>query len=199
MANAPTIDPRLGVDQVALNDLAFDLAKRYQENLAAAQVNASGALSKAAINYIFTWKGETLQLVFRLPEEWYYVEHGRDSTTGKTGKPWPNAVEDIIKWIRVKHITPRSQMRSARVPSSRKRVPSSTKERKFAEAIVHKIHLHGFYSDPPYTVRYGKHPLENAITETEIKDKLRGILTDALGREIKVELGDLLASVGTKK
>ena len=195
MANAPTIDPRLGVDQVALNDLAFDLAKRYQENLAAAQVNASGALSKAAINYIFTWKGETLQLIFRLPEEWYYVEHGRDSTTGKTGKPWPNAVEDIIRWIRVKHITPRSKMRSARVPSSRKPVPSSTKERQMAEAIVRKIHREGFYSPG----HQGKHLLQEAIVETDIKNRLRGILTDALGREIKVELGDLLASVGAKK
>lgn len=158
-------------------------------------MNASGALSKAAINYIFTWKGETLQLIFRLPEEWYYVEHGRDRTTGKTGKPWPNAVEDIIKWIRVKHITPRSQMRSARVPSSRKSVPSTKKERQMAEAIVRKIHREGFYSPG----HQGKHLLQEAIEETDIKNRLRGILTDALGREIKVELGDLLASVGAKK
>ena len=183
------------VDETALDELAMKLAKQYQENLAAAQVNASGALSKAAINYIFTWKGETLQLIFRLPEEWYYVEHGRKPTSGVTGKKWENPVEDILQWIRVKHIAPRSQMRSARVPSSRKSVPSTKQERQMAEAIVRKIHREGFYSPG----HQGKHLLEQAITETDIKNRLRGILTDALGREIKVELGDLLASVGTKK
>ena len=183
------------VDETALDNLAMELATQYQKNLAEMKVNATGALSHAATNYIFSWKGDTLMLIFRLPEEWYYVEHGRDETTGKTGKPWPNAVDDILRWIRIKRIVPRTPMRSARVPKSRKPVPKAEEERKFAEAIVHKIHLHSFYCEKPYTVRYGKYPLEQAVEEVAIKERLRGILVDALGKEIRVELTDAVTHI----
>lgn len=179
------------VDETALDELAMQLAVQYQNNLAEAKVNASGELSRAAINYIFQWKGDTLQLIFRLPEQWYYVEHGRNATTGITGKTWENAVEDILQWIRVKQIAPRSEMRSARVPKTRKPIPQAVKERRMAQAIVHKIHREGFYSPN----HQGKHLLEHAIEEVEIKDRLRGILVDALGKEIKVELADMVQTL----
>lgn len=176
------------VDPNALYNLAMELATQYQKNLEAAKVNATGALSRAATNYIFTWKGDTLMLVFRLPEEWYYVEHGRKPTSGVTGKPWPNAVEDIIQWIRIKRIAPRSQMRAARVPRTRKPIPKAEQERRLAQAIVRKIHREGFYSPN----HQGKHLLEQSIEEVEIKERLKGILIDAFGKEIKVELADIL-------
>lgn len=180
------------VDETALDNLAMELATQYQKNLAAAKANATGALSKAATNYIFTWKGDTLMLIFRLPPEWYFVEHGRAETTGKTGIPWVNPVEDILKWIRIKHIAPRSEMRSARVPRTRKPIPKAEEERRFAETIVHKIHLHGFYCEKPYTVRYGKHPLRQAVEDVELVERLRNILIDAYGKEIKVMLDENL-------
>ena len=176
------------VDPNALYNLAMELATQYQKNLEAAKVNATGALSRAATNYIFTWKGNTLMLVFRLPEEWYYVEHGRKPTSGVTGKPWPNAVEDIIQWIRIKRIAPRSEMRTARVPRTRKPIPKAEQERRMAQAIVRKIHREGFYSPN----HQGKHLLEQSIEEVEIKERLKGILIDAFGKEIKVELADIL-------
>lgn len=179
------------VDETALDNLAMELATQYQKNLAEMKVNATGALSRAAINYIFSWEGDTLMLIFRLPEEWYYVEHGRDKTTGKTGKPWPNAVDDILRWIRIKRIVPRTPMRSARVPKSRKPVPKAVEERRMAEAIVRKIHCEGFYSPN----HHGLHPLEKAVEEVAIKERLRGILVDALGKEIRVELADAVTHI----
>jgi hypothetical protein len=179
------------VDETALDNLAMELATQYQKNLAEMKVNATGALSRAAINYIFSWKGDTLMLIFRLPEEWYYVEHGRDKTTGKTGKPWPNAVDDILQWIRIKRIVPRTPMRSARVPKSRMPVPKAVEERRMAEAIVRKIHREGFYSPN----HHGLHPLEKAVEEVAIKERLRGILVDALGKEIRVELADAVTHI----
>lgn len=179
------------VDETALDNLAMELAAQYQKNLAEMKVNATGALSRAAINYVFSWKGDTLMLIFRLPEEWYYVEHGRDKTTGKTGKPWPNAVDDILRWIRIKRIVPRTPMRSARVPKSRKPVPKAVEERRMAEAIVRKIHREGFYSPN----HHGLHPLEKAVEEVAIKERLRGILVDALGKEIRMELADAVTHI----
>lgn len=190
------------VDETALDNLAMELATQYQKNLAEMKVNATGALSHAATNYIFSWKGDTLMLIFRLPEEWYYVEHGRDKTTGKTGKPWPNAVDDILQWIRIKRIVPRTPMRSARVPKSRKPVPKAVEERRMAEAIVRKIHREGFYTPThygeglrPLSIHFGLHPLEKAVEEVAIKERLRGILVDALGKEIRVELADAVTHI----
>ena len=183
------------VDPNALYNLAMELARQYQQNLEAAKVNASGALSRAATNYIFTWKGDTLMLIFRLPEEWYYVEHGRAETTGKTGKRWANPVEDILQWIRFKRIVPRTQMKSARVPRTRKPVPKSEQERRMAEAIVRKIHREGFYSPN----HQGKHLLEQSIEEVEIKERLKGILVDAFGKEIKVELADVVSTLNNSQ
>lgn len=179
------------VDETALDNLAMELATQYQKNLAEMKVNATGALSRAATSYVFSWKGDTLMLIFRLPEVWYYVEHGRDKTTGKTGKPWPNAVDDILRWIRIKRIVPRTPMRSARVPKSRKPVPKAVEERRMAEAIVRKIHREGFYSPN----HHGLHPLEQAVEEVAIKERLRGILVDALGKEIRVELADAVTHI----
>ena len=179
------------VDETALDNLAMELATQYQKNLAEMKINATGTLSRAATNYIFSWKGDTLMLIFRLPEQWYYVEHGRDKTTGKTGKPWPNAVDDILRWIRIKRIVPRTPMRSARVPKSRKPVPKAVEERRMAEAIVRKIHHEGFYSPN----HHGLHPLEKAVEEVAIKERLRGILVDALGKEIRVELADAVTHI----
>lgn len=187
MAERPRIIGQI-VDETALNDLAFELAETYQRLLEEDGVNASGALSRSAINYVFNWKGDVLQLVFRLPEQWYYVEHGRNATTGKTGKPWADPVGDIMRWIEAKKLVPQTPMRSARVPKSRKQLSPQEKKERMAQAIVHKIHREGFYSPD----HHGKHPLERAVLETRIKERIVGILVDAYGEEIRVDLAGAL-------
>ena len=42
---------------------------------------------------------------------------------------------------------------------------------------------------------YGKHPLEASVEEMNMKRQLMGILRDAVGREIRVELGDVVKSM----
>lgn len=192
MAERPRIDVAKGVDPVALNNLAFELAEAYQRLLEEDGINASGELSRSAINYVFNWKGDILQLVFRLPEQWYYVEQGRKWDTGVTGIAWADPVGDIMRWIEAKHLTPTTPMRSARVPAVKKTLSPQEKKERFAEAIVHKIRLHGFYTDNPPTTYYGKHPLERAVLETRIKERIVGILVDAYGEEIRVELAGAL-------
>lgn len=185
-----------GVDPNALYDLAMELAEAYQRNLDAAGVNASGALRKAALSYIFRWKGDVLMLTFRLPEEWYYVEHGRSPNNGRSGKPWADPVGDIMRWMDAKHLSPETPMRSARVPRHKKQLPPDMLKRKMAKAIVHKIFTRGFYTSGPADIGpHGKHPLADAIEATDIRDRLVGILADALGNDIKVELSEMVETV----
>lgn len=195
MAERQRIDIMKGVDPNALYNVAMELAETYQQLLASEHVNASGELSRAAKSYIFRWKGDVLMLTFRLPEYWYYIEHGRNRTTGVTGKAWADPVGDIMRWIDAKKLTPTTQMRSARVPKTRKPVDAQTAKRRMAEAIVHKIHREGFYSPN----HHGKHLMEKAIMATKIKERLVGILVDAYGEEIRVELADVVNSLNKQK
>ena len=142
------------------------------------------------------WQGETLKVTFRLPEEWYYVEHGRNRTTGKTGQRWEDPVGDIMRWIDAKRLVPQPHMKSARVPATKKTIDKNEQKRQMAEAIVRKIHRRGFYTRGPMDMQvYGKHPLEASVEEMDMKRQLMGILRDAVGREIRVELGDVVKSM----
>ena len=175
-----------------LSNLAQALADKYEENLQLAEANATYDLSKAAMNYYLHWKGETLLLTFRLPEEWYYVEHGRQRTTGKTGKRWDDPVGDIMRWIELKRIVPQTQMKSARVPKNSKALSEMDKRRNMAQAIVRKIHKRGFYTTGMIAEPQGKHLLEKSVVEVEVRERLVGILKDAMGNDIKVELNDMV-------
>lgn len=176
-----------------LSNLAQALADKYEDNLAAAKVNASYDLSRAAMNYYFRWKGDVMLLTFRLPEEWYYVEQGRQKTTGKTGKKWRDPVGDIMRWIDLKKLVPQPQMVSARVPRVKHSLTPEEAKRGMAHGILHKIHSRGFYTNGRMDMQpKGKHLLEKATEAMELRERLVGILTDALGHEIKVEMGSVI-------
>lgn len=164
--------------------LADELAQLYKSKMEQAGVVAHGELRDAADMWIFNWKGETLQLIFRLPEHWYYVEHGRNPTSGVTGKRWENPVEDIISWMQVKHVVPRVRQ----VAKRRKTTRPTDPYRQTAKAIVYKIHRRGFY-DPNH---HGQHILEEAVNESDIRNKLVGKLVDQFNRAIRVELSEQL-------
>ena len=199
MAERQHINIMKGVDPNALYNLAMELATVYQQNLDAAGVNASGALRKAAPSYIFRWKGDVLMLTFRLPEEWWFVEHGRSPNNGTSGKRWDDPVGDILRWMEVKHLVPETRMRSARVPEAKKTIDPEKARRQMAQGIVHKIFRRGFYTQGKTDIGpHGKHPLEDAVTATAIKERLKGILVDAFGKEIVVELADMAEAVKPK-
>lgn len=179
-----------------LSNLAQDLADKYVEYLEKARANATYALSNAAMNYYFRWKGDVLMLTFRLPEEWYYVEHGRSPNNGRSGKRWEDPVGDILLWIENKHLVPRSPMRSARVPESKKELPPDEKKLRMARGIVHKIMTRGFYTKGPSDKGpVGKNVLEGAIDAVKLKDNLEGILKDAIGRDIRVQFADIVTTM----
>lgn len=184
-----------GVDPNALYDLGMELCEKYRALLQQDGVNASGELSKAAIMFDFRWKEDGLHLIFQLPEQWYYVEHGRGPTTGSTGKVWVDPVGDIMAWIDAKGLVPSTRMKGARVPASKKAIDPAKAKRQMAEAIVRKIHREGFYSPG----HQGKHPMERAVAAVQMKERLAGILVDAYGREIHVELGEILTVESRKK
>lgn len=187
------------VDETPLDTLAKELATVYQQNLDAAGVNASGALRKAVPSWLFRWKGDVLMLTFRLPEEWWYVEHGRSPNNGTSGKRWEDPVGDILRWMEVKHLVPETRMRSARVPETKKTIDPEKARRQMAQGIVHKIFRRGFYTQGKTDIGpHGKHPLEDAVTATAIKERLKGILVDAFGKEIVVELADMAEAVKPK-
>lgn len=193
MAERQHINIGKGVDPNALYDVAFDLAETYEKLLEQDGVNATKELSNAAKQYVFQWRGDVLQLIFRLPEHWYYVEHGRSPSMGQTGKMWADPVADIMRWMQAKHLVPRTQMRSARVPVPKKDVDPM---REAAENIVRKIHRRGFYTSSPTDYGpHGKRPLWRATMEVELVQRLKNVLIDAYGKEIKVELGDIAESV----
>ena len=183
-----------------LSNLVQALAYKYQQNLEAAKANASYDLSRASLDWVLKWQGDTLRVTFRLPEEWYYVEHGRNRTTGKTGKRWEDPVGDIMRWIDLKRIVPQPRMKSARVPATKKTIDKQEQKKQMAMAIVRKIHRRGFYTRGPMDIQvYGKHPLERATEEVEAREKLVGILRDAVGQEIRVELGEVVKSLRKKQ
>ena len=171
-------------DETAIYTLADELAQLYKQKMEQAGVVAHGELRDAADMWVFDWKGETLQLTFRLPEHWYYVEQGRKPTSGTTDKKWDDPIGDIVSWMQVKHVVPRVRQTAKRRATTRPPDPY----RQAAAAIVHKIHRQGFYTPN----HHGQYLLEEAVNESNIKDSLVGQLVDQFNRAIRVELSEQL-------
>jgi hypothetical protein len=151
-------------------------------------------------SFVLDWQGTTLMLSLYLPEHWYYVEEGRSPNNGQSGKPWADPVGDIMRWIDLKRIVPQPRMKSARVPATKKTIDKQEQKKQMAAAIVRKIHRRGFYTRGPMDMQvYGKHPLERATEEVDARDRLVGILRDAVGQEIRVELGEVVKSLRKKQ
>ena len=114
----------------------------------------------------------------------YLVSCGDDFAV-TSGKRWDDPVGDILRWMEVKHLVPETRMRSARVPEAKKTIDPEKARRQMAQDIVHKIFRRGFYTQGKTDIGpHGKHPLEDAVTATAIKERLKGILVDAFGKEI---------------
>ena len=188
-------------DPLPLLQVVMDLLECYQRNLEAEDAVASGELRDAADysrgngmggdSFLLEWHGETLMLSLFLPEQWYYVEHGRSPNNGRSGKPWADPVGDIMRWMQVKHIMPRVKRTAKRRVSTR---PPADPSRNAAKAIVHKIMARGFYTSSPTDIGpHGKSPLQHAIEDIDLVERFKSALTDQFNRAIHVTLEEEFA------
>lgn len=153
------------INVTTLFDISNQIVDLYRQNLANAGMSKEGAL------YNFTWNvdfnGQMFQLIFRLPKEWYFVEHGR-----KPSAKMP-PVDAILKWVEFKHIAPRGV--NGKIPS----------KRSVAFAIAKKIQREGFYSPG----HHGKLPLQKTFQEGDQYIKaLCDEMTKLLNKEIDEDM-----------
>ena len=149
----------IDVSKVNLTKI-YDLSKRildfYKKNLEDLKINASGQLSRTA-DFDVEFSDYHLAVYFILESYWYYIENGRNKSTGKFGR-WANKVEDIERWLRQKIA------RGSFVPTGGHSIPRTDKEIKSVSYLIaRKITRLGFYG----TTSIGKHPLQNAIEEAD--------------------------------
>lgn len=168
-----------------LYQLIRDLLDTYRENIIDADAKASGELLTAATyetkQWMLRWKGETLQLVLMLPEYWRWIEQGRPPTQQSQGGVLYPA---ILEWVKVKHVVPRPDPKTNKVPSVERQ----------AYMITRKIHREGYFSPN----HQGKHLLQNAIDHVDLVERFKTALVDQFNREIKVSLHEELSNIMKK-
>lgn len=173
------IDPTK-FDLVPLYDGAQQIVELYRAELAAQQINASGELSRSA-DFDVDFDENKITVYFIYASYGYYIEHGRNRTTGSTGVKWADPVGDIMQWIQNKKLVPRGN----------KGIPRTQKEiKRVAYAIVRKINKFGFYG----TDHHGKHPLENALKTAEssgILDRMYDAVAKGFDQDITMEIQQL--------
>lgn len=169
-------------DSTKLYQLIRDLLDAYKANITTAGAIAHGDLVNAASyeqnQWLLRWKGETLALVLKLPEYWRWLEQGRPPTQQSEGGVLYPA---ILDWVKVKHIVPRPDPKTHKVPSVTQ----------LAYMITRKIHREGYFSPN----HQGKHLLQNAIDQVDLIENFKNALTDQFNREIKVSLHEELSNI----
>ena len=162
----------------------YNLSKRildyYKKNLEDMKINTSGQLSRTA-DFDVDFDDYHLAVYFILESYWYYIENGRNKSTGKFGS-WTSKVTDIERWLRQKIA------RGTFVPTSGHTIPRTDKEIKSVSYLIaRKITKFGFYGSDSR----GKHILERTLDEVEklgILDKIIDEIVDAYDKRIEVEL-----------
>ena len=162
----------------------YNLSKRildyYKKNLEDMKINTSGQLSRTA-DFDVDFDDYHLAVYFILESYWYYIENGRNKSTGKFGS-WTSKVTDIERWLRQKIA------RGTFVPSHGHTIPRTEKEIKSVSYLIaRKITRLGFYGAD----HHGKHILERTLDEVEklgILDKIIDEIVDAYDKRIEVEL-----------
>ena len=162
----------------------YNLSKRildyYKKNLEDMKINTSGQLSRTA-DFDVDFDDYHLAVYFILESYWYYIENGRNKSTGKFGR-WANKVEDIENWLRQKIA------RGTFVPTSGHTIPRTDKEIKSVSYLIaRKITKMGYYG----TTSMGKHPLQNAIEEADrlgIIDEIIDCVVEGFEGKVDIEL-----------
>ena len=165
----------------------YDLSKRildfYKKNLEDLKINASGQLSRTA-DFDVNFNDYHLAVYFILESYWYYIENGRNKSTGKFGS-WRNKYADIENWLRQKIA------RGTFVPTGGHTIPKTEKEIKSVSYLIaRKITKMGYYG----TTSMGKHPLQNAIEEADrlgIIDEIIDCVVEGFEGKVDIELEKL--------
>ena len=162
----------------------YNLSKRildyYKKNLEDMKINTSGQLSRTA-DFDVDFDDYHLAVYFILESYWYYIENGRNKSTGRFGR-WSSKVTDIEKWLRQKIA------RGSFVPSHGHTIPTTDKEIKSVSYLIaRKITTLGFYG----TTHMGKHPLEDAIKQAEaagIIDEIIDCVVEGFAGAVDIEI-----------
>ena len=168
------------VNWTRIYDYANQIVQMYRDNLSKEKVDASGQLSRTA-DFDLDFDNYHVTIYLIIESYWYYVEKGRNPSTGKFGS-WRNKYADIENWLRNKI------SRGSFVPTGGHSIPHTEKEIKnVSYLIARKITKFGFYGKD----HHGKHILEKTLDEVEklgILDSIIDEIVDAYDKRIEVEL-----------
>lgn len=172
-----------GKDLTKIYDLSAKILDYYRYLLQTEKIDASGTLSKTA-DFDVEFDDFHIAVYFILEAYWYYVEKGRNRSTGKFGS-WTTKVADIEKWLRQKI------SRGTFVPSSGHTIPRTDREIKSVSYVIaRKITNFGYYG----VSHEGKHPLENTIKEAEaagLIDDMVDCVMDAFDKKVDLEIMEI--------
>ena len=168
------------VNWTRIYDYANQIVQMYRDNLSKEKVDASGQLSRTA-DFDLDFDNYHVTIYLIIESYWYYVEKGRNPSTGKFGS-WRNKYADIENWLRNKI------SRGSFVPTGGHSIPHTEKEIKSVSYLIaRKITKFGFYGKD----HHGKHILEKTLDEVEklgILDSIIDEIVDAYDKRIEVEL-----------
>ena len=171
------------VDWTRIYDYANQIVQMYRDNLSKEKVDASGQLSRTA-DFDLDFDSYHVSIYLILESYWYYIEKGRNKSTGKFGS-WANKYADIENWLRNKIA------RGTFIPTGGHSIPHTEKEIKSVSYLIaRKITKFGFYG----MHHEGKHILERTLDEVEklgILDKIIDEIVDAYDKRIEMEFEKL--------
>lgn len=158
------------VDLTRVYDLSKKILDYYRFQLQTMGINASGQLGQSA-DFDVEFGEYHMAVYFIMESYWYYVEKGRNQSTGKWGT-WATKYADIEKWLRQKIA------RGSFVPSHGHTIPHTPKEiERVSYVIARKITKFGFYGFK----HDGKHPLETALKQADA-DGIIDLMVDCVMR-----------------
>lgn len=171
------------VNWTKIYDYANRIVQMYRDNLSKEKVDASGQLSRTA-DFDLDFDNYHVTIYLILESYWYYIEKGRNKSTGKFGT-WRTKYTDIENWLRNKIA------RGTFIPTGGHSIPHTEKEIKTVSYLIaRKITKMGFYG----TDHHGKHILEKTMEEVErlgILDSIIDEIVEAYDKRIEMELEKL--------
>ena len=167
------------VDWTKIYDYANQIVKMYRDNFSKEKVDASGKLSRS-VDFDLDFNEYHVTIYLIMESYWYYVEKGRNKSTGKFGN-WRTKYTDIENWLRQKIA------RGTFIPTGGHSIPHTEKEIKSVSFLIaRKITKFGFYGKD----HHGKHILERTMEEVErlgILDSIIDEIVDAYDKRIEME------------
>lgn len=156
-----------------LYNVGKQIAEAYKAEITNANAVGTGELQH------FRWDvmhdKNSLQLVYYLPKQWYWIEYGRNKTQRKGDG---SVYKAIYNWILDKGI--QSKVRYDK--NGRKYIPT---QKQLAFLITRKIHQDGYFSPN----HQGKHLLQKSLDNTTaLQDKFADIATQMVGKQVLMEV-----------